>query len=168
MLTPFPGATPTKPGSATMPFFGNKPVLVDDQGNVLDGSTEGNLCFAKAWPSMARTIWKDHDRFVKTYFSQHPGLYCTGDGARRDHDNYYWVTGRVDDKMNVAGHLLSTSEIESIIVLHEDVVESAVVAAAHPSKGQVPYAFVCLKNVSLEKTPILEIIGVYSFEEDSY
>lgn len=96
---------------------------------------------------MARTIWKDHDRFVKTYFSTYPGLYCTGDGARRDHDNYYWVTGRVDDKMNVAGHLLSTSEIESIIVLHPNVVEAAVVAAAHPSKGHVPYAFVILRSV---------------------
>jgi acetyl-CoA synthetase len=98
---------------------------------------------------MARTIWDDHSRFVKTYFSTYPGLYFTGDGARRDYNSYYWVTGRVDDNMNVSGHLLSTSEIESVIVLHPDVVESAVVAVPHPSKGQVPYAFVILRNVRL-------------------
>jgi len=146
VITAMPGATATKPGSATLPSFGIVPQIVDSDGAVLEGPNEGNLCIAQAWPGMMRTVWGDHDRFEKTYFSSFPGFYFTGDGARRDADGYYWVTGRVDDLMNVSGHLLSTAEIESALTSHENVVEAAVVAAPHDIKGQTPYCFVTLAS----------------------
>ncbi|PIO60782.1 AMP-binding enzyme [Teladorsagia circumcincta] len=146
MITPMPGATPMKPGSATYPFFGVNPVLLDAEGRVIEGPGEGNLCFDRAWPGMLRTVFGDHDRFVKTYFAPFNGYYFTGDGARRDEDGYLWITGRVDDLMNVSGHLLSTAEIESALVAHSKVAEAAVVAAPHDIKGSFPYAFVTLNN----------------------
>ncbi|KAI3411113.1 hypothetical protein GPALN_003196 [Globodera pallida] len=146
VLTPLPGATPTKPGAATLPFFGVVPAILDAEGRYLEGPAEGNLCFSRPWPGMARTAWADHERYVNTYFAPFPGNYFTGDGVRRDDDNYYWVTGRVDDLMNVSGHLLSTAEIESALVHHADVVEAAVVSVPHPIKGHCPYAFVTLSN----------------------
>ncbi|KAK5977599.1 Acetyl-coenzyme A synthetase, partial [Trichostrongylus colubriformis] len=146
MITPMPGATPMKPGSATYPFFGVNPVLLDADGRVIEGPGEGNLCFDRAWPGMLRTVFGDHERFVKTYFAPFNGYYFTGDGARRDEDGYLWITGRVDDLMNVSGHLLSTAEIESALVAHDKVAEAAVVAAPHDIKGSFPYAFVTLNN----------------------
>ncbi|KAL3078651.1 hypothetical protein niasHT_033010 [Heterodera trifolii] len=146
VLTPLPGATPTKPGAATLPFFGIVPRILDAEGRHLEGPADGSLCFARPWPGIARTAWGDHERFVKTYFTPYPGHYFTGDGARRDEDNYYWITGRMDDLMNVSGHLLSTAEIESALVHHSDVVEAAVVSVPHPIKGHCPYAFVTLSN----------------------
>uniref|UniRef100_A0A914DL70 Acetyl-coenzyme A synthetase n=1 Tax=Acrobeloides nanus TaxID=290746 RepID=A0A914DL70_9BILA len=158
VIVPLPGATPTKPGAATLPFLGVEPALVDHRGAALEGPGEGNLCMARAWPGMMRTVYGDHSRFVKTFFSSFPGYYFTGDGARRDDDSYYWITGRVDDLMNVSGHLLSTAEIESALVLHPDVVEAAVVAAPHDIKGQFPYAFVSLVNgKSLTDTLIAQL-----------
>ncbi|KAI6238284.1 Acetyl-coenzyme A synthetase 2-like, mitochondrial [Aphelenchoides fujianensis] len=142
VITALPAATPTKPGSATLPFPGVRPVLVDHDGAIVEGPGEGNLCFAAPWPGISRTVLGDHERFEKTYFRSFPGLYFTGDGARRDEDGYFWVTGRVDDLMNVSGHLLSTAEIESALAAHPDVVEAAVVAAEHEIKGHFPYAFV--------------------------
>jgi acetyl-CoA synthetase len=144
IIAPMAGATPTKPGSATLPAFGIVPQIVDSDGSVFEGPGEGNLCVAQAWPGMMRTVWGDHDRYVKTYFSSFPGLYFTGDGCRRDESGYYWITGRVDDLMNVSGHLLSTAEIESALTAHDGVVEAAVVAAPHDIKGQTPYCFVTL------------------------
>uniref|UniRef100_A0AC35U1G4 Acetyl-coenzyme A synthetase n=1 Tax=Rhabditophanes sp. KR3021 TaxID=114890 RepID=A0AC35U1G4_9BILA len=152
LLAPMPGATPTKPGAATLPFFGIVPVMVDNEGALLEGPGEGNLCFSQPWPSIARTCWADHDRFEKTYFSSFNGYYFTGDGARRDNDGYYWITGRVDDLMNVSGHLLSTAEIESALSAHDDVAEAAVVGAPHDIKGFFPYAFVTMKE-GRELTP---------------
>ncbi|KAK6057114.1 acetate--CoA ligase, partial [Cooperia oncophora] len=146
MITPVPGATPMKPGSATYPFFGVNPVLLDGEGRVIEGPGEGNLCFDRAWPGMLRTVYGDYERFVKTYFAPFNGYYFTGDGARRDEDGYLWITGRVDDLMNVSGHLLSTAEIESALVAHDKVAEAAVVAAPHDIKGSFPYAFVTLNN----------------------
>ncbi|KAH7722573.1 acetyl-coenzyme A synthetasecytoplasmic [Aphelenchoides avenae] len=146
VITALPGATPTKPGSATLPFLGVMPTIVDAEGRVLEGPGEGNMCFSRPWPGMMRTVWGDHERYVKTYFSHFAGYYFTGDGAKRDEDGYYWITGRVDDLMNVSGHLLSTAEIESALVAHDLVVEAAVVAAPHDVKGQFPYAFVTLSN----------------------
>lgn len=146
MITPLPGATPMKPGSATFPFFGVNPVILDAGGRVIEGPGEGNLCFDRAWPGMLRTVFGDHERFIKTYFAPFNGYYFTGDGARRDEDGYLWVTGRVDDLMNVSGHLLSTAEIESALVAHDKVAEAAVVAAPHDIKGSFPYAFVTLKS----------------------
>ena len=145
LIAPIPGATPLKPGSATRPFFGVKPVIVDNNGKVVDGSGEGNLCIANAWPGMMRTVFGDHRRFVQTYFSDFPGLYFTGDGARRDEDGFYWLTGRVDDVINVAGHRLGTAEIESALVAHPRVAEAAVVGYPHDIKGQGIYAYVTLK-----------------------
>ncbi len=143
MISPLPGVTPCKPGSATLPFFGIEPVLVDDDGNALEGNEQsGNLCFARSWPGMARTILGDHERFVDTYFSRFPGLYFTGDGCRRDEDGYYWITGRVDDVINVSGHRLGTAEIESALVAHTDVAEAAVVGFPHEIKGTGIAAFV--------------------------
>src|SRR5436305_9519342 len=143
MITPLPGATPTKPGSATLPFFGIRPVLVDDQGQELHGNdVAGNLCLRGTWPGQARTIYGDHSRFRKTYFSQFPGLYFTGDGCRRDQDGYYWITGRVDDVLNVSGHRLGTAEIESALVSHEAVAEAAVVGFPHDIKGTGIFAYV--------------------------
>ena len=145
LIAPIPGATPLKPGSATRPFFGVKPVIVDNNGKVVDGPGEGNLCIANAWPGMMRTVFGDHRRFVETYFSDFPGLYFTGDGARRDEDGFYWLTGRVDDVINVAGHRLGTAEIESALVAHPRVAEAAVVGYPHDIKGQGIYAYVTLK-----------------------
>jgi acetyl-CoA synthetase len=144
LITPLPGATDLKPGSATRPFFGVQPTIVDAEGKELDGACEGNLCIRDAWPGMMRSLYGDHDRFVQTYFSTYAGLYFTGDGARRDADGYYWITGRVDDVINVAGHRLGTAEIESALVAHHDVAEAAVVGYPHDIKGQGIYAYVTL------------------------
>ncbi|MCP4187375.1 MAG: acetate--CoA ligase, partial [Gammaproteobacteria bacterium] len=145
MMTPLPGATTTKPGSATFPFFGVQPVLLDDQGNEIDGNpAEGNLAIKAPWPSMMRTLYGDHKRFYETYFAMFKGYYFTGDGARRDDDGYYWITGRVDDVLNVSGHRLGTAEIESALVKHEKVAESAVVGYPHDITGQGIYAYVTL------------------------
>jgi len=145
LITPLPGAIATKPGSATLPFFGVKPVLVDDEGTELVGNgVSGNLCLAQPWPGQARTIYGDHGRFRETYFSQFPGLYFTGDGCRRDEDGYYWITGRVDDVLNVSGHRLGTAEIESALVSHEGVAEAAVVGFPHEIKGTGIFAYVDL------------------------
>jgi acetyl-CoA synthetase len=145
LITPIPGATPLKPGSATRPFFGVEPVIVDNDGKRVDGSGEGNLCLARAWPGMMRTVFGDHPRFVATYFRAFPGLYFTGDGVRRDEDGFYWLTGRVDDVINVAGHRLGTAEIESALVAHPKVAEAAVVGYPHDLKGQGIYAYVTLR-----------------------
>jgi acetyl-CoA synthetase len=144
LITPLPGATPLKPGSATRPFFGVKPVMVDASGAILDGATEGNLCISDAWPGMMRSIYGDHERFAQTYFSTYQGLYFTGDGARRDEDGYYWITGRVDDVINVSGHRMGTAEVESALVAHPKVAEAAVVGYPHDIKGQGIYAYVTL------------------------
>jgi acetyl-CoA synthetase len=154
LITPIPGATPLKPGSATRPFFGIQPVIVDNDGKVVDGPSEGNLCIANAWPGVMRTVFGDHRRFVQTYFSHFPGLYFTGDGARRDEDGFYWLTGRVDDVINVAGHRLGTAEIESALVAHPRVAEAAVVGFPHDIKGQGIYAYVTLK---VTETPSEEL-----------
>ena len=144
LITPLPGATPLKPGAATWPFFGVKPVIVDNDGNVLDGPCEGNLCMADAWPGMMRTVFQDHPRFVQTYFSTYEGYYFTGDGCRRDEDGYYWITGRVDDVINVSGHRMGTAEVESALVAHKKVAEAAVVGFPHDIKGQGIFAYVTL------------------------
>ncbi|HBH35855.1 MAG TPA: acetate--CoA ligase [Gammaproteobacteria bacterium] len=144
MITPLPGATPLKPGSASMPFFGVEPVLMDEEGNELEGATSGNLAIKHPWPGMMRTLYGDHPRFVDTYFSMYPGYYFTGDGCRRDEDGYYWITGRVDDVLNVSGHRLGTAEIESALVLHDKVAEAAVVGYPHEITGQGIYAYVTL------------------------
>ncbi|HEX3861491.1 MAG TPA: acetate--CoA ligase [Stellaceae bacterium] len=145
LISPLPGATPLKPGSATRPFFGIEPVIVDGEGNRLDGAVEGNLCLARSWPGQMRTVFGDHQRFIETYFSAFKGLYFTGDGARRDADGFYWITGRVDDVINVAGHRLGTAEIESALVAHPKVAEAAVVGYPHDIKGQGIYAYVTLR-----------------------
>jgi len=144
LITPLPGATRLKPGSATRPFFGVVPQLVDAEGKVLDGAASGNLCIADSWPGQMRTVYGDHTRFVETYFSAYPGKYFTGDGCRRDEDGYYWITGRVDDVINVAGHRLGTAEVESALVAHPKVSEAAVVGYPHNIKGQGIYAYVTL------------------------
>ena len=146
LITPLPGATPLKPGSATFPLPGIKPVLVDEKGEPLEGAAQGNLCIADSWPGQMRTVWGDHERFFQTYFSTYPGYYFTGDGCRRDEDGYYWITGRVDDVINVSGHRLGTAEIESALVSHHDVAEAAVVGFPHDLKGQGIYAYVTLKT----------------------
>jgi acetyl-CoA synthetase len=145
LITPLPGATTLKPGSATLPFFGVKPDILDTNGNRLEGVAEGVLVFNRSWPGQARTVYGDHQRFIDTYFKTYPGYYFTGDGARRDEDGYYWITGRVDDVLNVSGHRLGTAEIESALDLHEFVAESAVVGFPHDIKGQGIYAFVTLQ-----------------------
>ncbi|MGH7034787.1 MAG: acetate--CoA ligase [Stellaceae bacterium] len=145
LITPLPGATPLKPGSATWPFFGIKPQIVDGEGKVLEGAAEGNLCITDSWPGQMRTVFGDHQRFIETYFSTFPGKYFTGDGARRDEDGYYWITGRVDDVINVAGHRLGTAEVESALVANQKVAEAAVVGYPHDIKGQGIYAYVTLK-----------------------
>ena len=149
LITPLPGATDLKPGSATRPFFGIKPIIVDADGNVLDGATTGNLCLAESWPGQMRTVYGDHDRFFQTYFATFPGRYFTGDGCRRDEDGYYWITGRVDDVINVSGHRMGTAEVESALVAHSLVAEAAVVGYPHEIKGQGIYAYVTL-NVGVE------------------
>lgn len=160
MLSPLPGATALKPGSATLPFFGIKPAIVDHEGSLLDGPTEGNLVILDSWPGQMRTVYGDHERFIKTYFSQFPGKYFTGDGARRDSDGYYWITGRVDDVINVSGHRMGTAEVESALVAHPKVAEAAVVGFPHDIKGQGIYAYVTLNagevpDESLRKELIL-------------
>ncbi|MEQ6918727.1 acetate--CoA ligase [Halomonas aquatica] len=144
MIAPLPGATDLKPGSATLPFFGVMPALVDNEGNELKGAAEGNLVILDSWPGQARSIWGDHERFVQTYFSAYKGMYFTGDGCRRDQDGYYWITGRVDDVLNVSGHRMGTAEIESSLVAHEAVAEAAVVGFPHDIKGQGIYIYVTL------------------------
>ncbi len=146
LITPLPGAFDLKPGSATLPFFGIEPSLVDDEGKELEGAASGNLCINRPWPGMMRTVYGDHERFRKTYFVQYPGRYFTGDGCRRDEDGYYWITGRVDDVINVSGHRLGTAEVESALVSHETVAEAAVVGMPHAIKGQGIYAFVTLTS----------------------
>ena len=146
LITPLPGATKLKPGSATRPFFGIKPALVDDRGTVLEGEASGNLIITDSWPGQMRTVYGDHKRFVETYFSAYPGSYFTGDGCRRDADGYYWITGRVDDVINVSGHRLGTAEVESALVSHLSVAEAAVVGYPHDIKGQGIYCYVTLKT----------------------
>ena len=144
LITPLVGATPLKPGSATRPFFGIQPALLDDEGNEGDGAGVGNLVIRRAWPGQMRTVYGDHERFVSTYFARYPGYYMTGDGARRDEDGYYWITGRVDDVINVSGHRMGTAEVESALVLHDLVAEAAVVGYPHEIKGQGIYGYVTL------------------------
>jgi acetyl-CoA synthetase len=144
LITPLPGATPLKPGSATRPFFGVQPAIVDGEGRILEGEAAGNLVLLDSWPGQMRTVYGDHQRFVDTYFKQFPGKYFTGDGARRDADGYYWITGRVDDVINVSGHRLGTAEVESALVAHPKVAEAAVVGFPHDLKGQGIYAYVTL------------------------
>ena len=150
MITPLPGATKLKPGSASRPFFGVVPSLVDSEGNNLEGATDGALCIDRSWPGQMRTVWGDHQRFIDTYFKTFPGRYMTGDGARRDEDGYYWITGRVDDVMNVSGHRLGTAEIESALVLHPKVAEAAVVGFPHEIKGEAIYAYVTTVSGTVE------------------
>ena len=154
MISPLPGATALKPGSATLPLPGVKPLLVDAEGTELTGATEGNLCISDSWPGMMRTVFGDHERFIQTYFSTYPGLYFTGDGARRDADGYYWITGRVDDVINVSGHRMGTAEVESALVAHPHVAEAAVVGFPHDIKGQGIYAYVTL-NADTEPSEAL-------------
>jgi acetyl-CoA synthetase len=149
LITPLPGATALKPGSATRPFFGVQPGLVDAEGKLLEGAADGNLVLLDSWPGQMRTVFGDHERFVQTYFSAFKGMYFTGDGARRDEDGYYWITGRVDDVINVAGHRMGTAEVESALVAHPAVAEAAVVGYPHDIKGQGIYCYVTLK-VGLE------------------
>jgi acetyl-CoA synthetase len=151
LITPLPGGTDLKPGSATRPFFGIQPILVDGEGGLLEGATSGNLCIADSWPGQMRTVYGDHERFYQTYFATFPGRYFTGDGCRRDEDGYYWITGRVDDVINVSGHRMGTAEVESALVAHAKVAESAVVGYPHDIKGQGIYAYVTL-NMGEEPT----------------
>ncbi len=152
MITPLPGAHALKPGAASMPMFGVNPVLVDAEGKLLEGATDGNLCITDSWPGQMRTVWGDHERFFQTYFSAYPGMYFTGDGCRRDEDGYYWITGRVDDVINVSGHRMGTAEIESALVAHARVAEAAVVGYPHDLKGQGIYAYVTL-NANEAESP---------------
>jgi acetyl-CoA synthetase len=159
LITPLPGVTPTKPGSATLPFFGIEPVLVDEQGKEIEGNDKsGNLCIKKPWPGQARTLWGNHRRFREAYFSRFPGLYFTGDGCRRDEDGYYWITGRVDDVLNVSGHRLGTAEVESALVSHDEVAEAAVVGFEHAIKGTGIFAFVVPRGASRYDTQD-ELVG---------
>ncbi|SDP40424.1 acetyl-coenzyme A synthetase [Phyllobacterium sp. YR620] len=146
LITPLPGATPLKPGSATRPFFGVQPQLVDNEGDVLEGAADGNLCITDSWPGQMRTVYGDHKRFIETYFSTYKGKYFTGDGCRRDKDGYYWITGRVDDVLNVSGHRMGTAEVESALVSHDTVSEAAVVGYPHDLKGQGIYCYVTLMS----------------------
>jgi acetyl-CoA synthetase len=146
LISPLPGATDLKPGSATKPLFGIVPEIVDAEGEVLEGAATGNLCIARSWPGQMRTVYGDHQRFIDTYFKTYPGKYFTGDGCRRDADGYYWITGRVDDVINVSGHRLGTAEVESALVGNAKVAEAAVVGYPHDIKGQGIYAYVTLKQ----------------------
>ena len=156
LITPLPGAIATKPGSATRPFFGVQPAIVDGEGKILEGACEGNLVMKDAWPGQMRTVFGDHERFVQTYFATFKGLYFTGDGARRDEDGYYWITGRVDDVLNVSGHRLGTAEVESALVAHPAVAEAAVVGFPHDIKGQGIYCYVTL---TAEREPSEQLRG---------
>jgi acetyl-CoA synthetase len=142
MISPLPGATALKPGSASLPIFGVKPMLLTGEGALLEGAADGCLVIAESWPGQMRTVWGDHERFFQTYFTTFPGYYFTGDGCRRDEDGYYWITGRIDDVINVSGHRMGTAEIESALVAHPKVAEAAVVGMPHEIKGQGIYAFV--------------------------
>uniref|UniRef100_A0A8C5CXE9 acetate--CoA ligase n=1 Tax=Gadus morhua TaxID=8049 RepID=A0A8C5CXE9_GADMO len=146
VLTPLPAATPMKPGSATFPFFGVVPAVLNESGEELEGPSEGYLVFKQPWPGLMRTVYGNHQRFESIYFNKFPGYYVTGDGCRRDKDGYYWITGRIDDMLNVSGHLLSTAEVESSLVEHESVAEAAVVGRPHPIKGESLYCFVTLNQ----------------------
>ncbi|SMY18220.1 acetate--CoA ligase [Photobacterium aquimaris] len=146
LITPLPGATALKPGSATRPFFGVQPALVDNVGNILEGATDGNLVMTDSWPGQMRTLWGDHERFEQTYFSTFKGMYFTGDGARRDEDGYYWITGRVDDVLNISGHRMGTAEIESALVAFDKIAEAAIVGVPHAIKGQAIYAYITLND----------------------
>ena len=167
LISPIAGITPKKPGSATLPFFGIEPSIVDVNGAILEGEAKGNLCINSSWPSQIRTVYGDHERMLQTYFSQYPEKYFTGDGARRDEDGYYWVTGRVDDVLNVSGHRIGTAEVESAIVNHPQVAESAVVGVEHEIKGQAIYAYVILRKTKEDpnkleseiKDEVAKIIG---------
>ena len=156
MITPLPGAVDTKPGSATLPFFGVQPALVDNEGRVLEGVAEGNLVIKDSWPGQARSIWGNHQRFQETYFATFDNYYFTGDGARRDEDGYYWITGRVDDVLNVSGHRMGTAEIESALVAHSAVCEAAVVGYPHEIKGQGIYCYVTLQDGVVDSTELLQ------------
>jgi acetyl-CoA synthetase len=165
LIAPLPGAIATKPGSATLPFFGVDPVIVDDAGRILEGECEGRLCLRDGGPGMMRSIYGDHGRFLLTYFSARPGLYVTGDGARRDRDGYYWITGRVDDVINVSGHRLGTAEVESALVAHPQVAEAAVVGFPHDIKGQGIYAYVTLKSSAQPSDELREELGQWVRKE---
>ncbi|MFZ2312326.1 MAG: acetate--CoA ligase [Methylobacter sp.] len=156
LITPLPGTIPLKPGSATLPFFGIKPEIMDNDGHIMEGAAEGILVISRSWPGQARTIYGDHQRFIDTYFKNYPGYYFAGDGARRDKDGYYWITGRVDDVLNVSGHRMGTAEIESALVLHKHVAEAAVVGYPHDIKGQGIYAYVTL-NIGVEPSEGLKV-----------
>ncbi|HLT43795.1 MAG TPA: AMP-binding protein, partial [Luteimonas sp.] len=156
LIAPLPGAWPTKPGSATRPFYGVRPAIVDAAGNVLEGEAEGNLVILDSWPGQMRTVYGDHQRFFDTYFAAYPGTYFTGDGCRRDTDGYYWITGRVDDVINVSGHRIGTAEVESALVLHPKVAEAAVVGFPHDIKGQGIYAYVTLVAGEVESDELLK------------
>ncbi len=158
MIAPLPGATPLKPGSATWPLPGVSPAIVDNDGRVQDGPAEGPLVITKSWPGQMRTVWGDHRRFFETYFQAFPGTYFTGDGARRDADGYYWITGRIDDVINVSGHRMGTAEVESALVLHPKVAEAAVVGMPHPIKGQGIYAFVTLNAGEQPSTELQKVL----------
>ncbi len=161
LITPLPGATALKPGSATYPFFGVVPAIVDSEGNVLEGECEGNLVITRPWPGQMRSVYGDHQRFIDTYFKTFPGTYFTGDGAKRDADGYYWITGRVDDVLNVSGHRMGTAEVESALVLHEAVAEAAVVGYPHDIKGQGIYAYVTLvKDVEPSEALRKELVAL--------
>ena len=154
MITGQPGAIAMKPGSASLPMYGVVPQLVDSEGAVLEGATEGNLCITRSWPGQMRTVWGDHERFFQTYFTTYPGKYFTGDGCRRDEDGYYWITGRVDDVINVSGHRMGTAEVESALVAHDKVAEAAVVGMPHEIKGQGIYAYVTLNADEVESDEV--------------
>ncbi|MHA7835555.1 MAG: AMP-binding enzyme, partial [Algiphilus sp.] len=162
LIAPLPGATDLKAGSATRPFFGVQPALVDNEGHILEGATDGNLVMLDSWPGQMRTVYGDHERFVTTYFTTYPGRYFTGDGARRDQDGYYWITGRVDDVLNISGHRMGTAEVESALVAHPKVAEAAVVGYPHDLKGQGIYAYVLLvagaePSAELEKELVKQV-----------
>jgi len=165
LITPLPGATDLKPGSATRPFFGVEPAIVDGEGQILDGATEGNLVLLDSWPGQMRTVFGDHERFVLTYFSTFDGMYFTGDGARRDEDGYYWITGRVDDVLNVSGHRMGTAEIESALVAHKKVAEAAVVGYPHDIKGQGVYVYVTLLQGEEPSDDLLKELRVWVRKE---
>jgi len=165
MITPLPGAIGMKPGSASKPFFGVQPAIVDEQGNELEGECSGNLIIKAPWPGMMRTLYGDHQRFIDTYFTTYPGYYFTGDGCRRDADGYYWITGRVDDVLNVSGHRMGTAEIESALVLHSSVAESAVVGYPHDIKGQGIYAYVTLMAGVDESDELMKELVVFVRKE---
>ena len=173
LITPLPGATPTKPGSATLPFFGVQPVILDENGTELEGAAQGFLAIKAAWPALMRTLYGDHERFRQTYFDRFPGYYLTGDGARRDEDGYYWITGRIDDVLNVSGHRIGTAEVEGAIGAAKGVAEAAVVGFPHDIKGEAIYAFVTLMTGQSEsedvtadiRNSVTKIIGPHAKPE---